>query len=842
MRRSRGIALLAFLAALVVVGLAFFIGNLTPQAIEARRAQNTDEALARAREALIGYALRFREHQTAQGQPNWVYGFLPLPDLGHNPSNWTDRNNNPSCQAEGCDAANFAGNALNATVIGRLPWRALGIEPLRDGSGECLWYAVAGSHQRIMPGTPMNWDTLSHLDVVVANGGAALAAALASAHERPVAVIFAAGPPLSGQNRSTDATYDVTQCGGNYDARNYLDPHTATALGGVTNYLAGTNNASAVTDPNAPKPLSLQGRVFASGGNFLPNACTGGDCDLVANDVGLSLTGDALFGAIRKNANFRTDINSMLDRMTFCLQDQIAAGGAFAPVPITGFAPADKSAGRIPGDACYADGVAPQGYFSHYRDLVFVAKPNTGNFTVNGDPNCAGLLLFAGQRGPGQARINTGDRDTLSNYLEGDNSPDYNNIHDNFGNGTNFTGPTQFNSVRASKANPQDVARCVSGGIWSAIPDCQLPEQDIVRCIPAGATFTTVTSPALEALGFGQLVAYDPGTRTLTLGRENVTTTFGAEGSALYGCAWVSQTRTLGGGVRVYFTFQFKRVGTTVGLNGFVFALADATRNTLASCGAAGSHLGYSGVNPVSPKIDYPKIGIEFDQSRNTGFSETDINVANPGRNDPDGTVTYGYNSHVAILYWGHAAANLTDNVTLPDYDDNVHGFPTAASLAGVPRPPRNPDAAPGLDFKNLRGQAALAGDSFLYHVRVEVTPTARNVDAADARLSNTVMQTEAWIQASPGSDQLAALKDTTRPMSLLYPTYLSTLKDTATLYDVSGNACDVGNPCPSGQACGPDGFCYRPAMHTVQLGFTGSQRTTDQQVNITDFFATWLP
>jgi hypothetical protein len=40
-------------------------------------------------------------------------------------------------------------------------------------------------------------DTLSHLDVVVASGTAAMISAIASAHDRPIAVIFSAGARLS---------------------------------------------------------------------------------------------------------------------------------------------------------------------------------------------------------------------------------------------------------------------------------------------------------------------------------------------------------------------------------------------------------------------------------------------------------------------------------------------------------------------------------------------------------------------------------------------------------------------------------------------------------------------
>ena len=139
---ERGAALLVFMLLMVMGGLFYIFSGLPSDSTAARRTQQTQETLALAREALVGHALRYREQQTAQGQPGRMYGYLPLPDLG------STRNNNPGCLPEGCEAANFAGNALGSTVIGRLPWRTLGIEPLRDSSGECLWYAVSGSHQR----------------------------------------------------------------------------------------------------------------------------------------------------------------------------------------------------------------------------------------------------------------------------------------------------------------------------------------------------------------------------------------------------------------------------------------------------------------------------------------------------------------------------------------------------------------------------------------------------------------------------------------------------------------------------------------------------------------------
>ncbi len=807
LRRAQGAALLIFLILLVVGGFAYLFSGIPADGAEKRRVQQSQEALERAREALIGYALQYREQQIATGTTDAMYGYLPMPDVG---TSRFHASQTPACNTEGC-AMSFVNGAFPAetdTVIGRFPWRTLGLEPLRDGYGECLWYIVSANHKNLGISTTvrMNWDTLSHLDVVVANNGAALVSALAGAHDRPVAVIFSPGPALDGQDRSDSATDSVARCGGNYNAANYLDPFIATALGGTTNYLGSTNNASGTTDPDTPKQLSTQGRIFAATGNLLPNACEGAGCTLAANDSGLALGGDQLFGAIRKSAYFRTDINALLDRMVSCLRDQ---------PPAIGFA------GRIPDSTCYDASQAPRGYYDHYKEMVFLARPSVA-FTANGSGSCAAALIFSGQRGAGQLRATAAQKNDFANYLEGTNFTNFSAA------GTAFSGPELLDRVPA-----------------------QAPEQDIVRCVPATPAIATVTSPTL---GANQLAAYDTATRTLTLGRQDIVTGMGYNANALFGCGWFSDVRAIGNGLRSYFNFQFMDVGGSVGFNGFVFALVDGLRNNLNVCGGGSSHLGYSGDNTVTPKILYPKIGIEFDQSRQNVYSESVDLSSNPGRKDPCGTACGGeYNSHAAIVYWGHEIPNpVPDGVNRPNDDDNVHGYPTVGSIVGTRQPPRShldPATESGIKFVNLRGQASMSNNSFLYHVRVELTP-ARTTNA-DASLSKTAMDVQVWIYNNSGlsAARKDALKDTTRPMSLYMltdPTLTPTLTQTADLFDVQeANACTFGaspDGCPAGQACGSDNMCYRPALEKIQLGFTGSQRTSDQQVDIKDLFTTWLP
>ena len=102
-------------------------------------------------------------------------------------------------------------------------------------------------------------------------------------------------------------------------------------------------------------------------------------------------------------------------------------------------------------------------------------------------------------------------------------------------------------------------------------------------------------------------------------------------------------------------------------------------------------------------------------------------------------------------------------------------------------------------------------------------------------------MRTEVWIERDSSADAplLAAMRNPTRPMSQLYPGYAAKLSDSALVYDAPGGTCAGG--CPAGQECGSDNLCYRPSLKSVRLGFTGSQRTQDQQVDIGNFFASWL-
>ena len=148
--KQHGAVLMVMLVILVVGASALLLSSLNSTAIRVERDQNTSEALVQAKNALIGYAITYGDNNT-----NQLFGYLPLPDLG---------DSRTLLSKEGDAAGSFTGNTKNLTVIGRFPWRKLGLPPLRDGQGECLWYAVSGSFQNINKADVLNWDSLGHFE------------------------------------------------------------------------------------------------------------------------------------------------------------------------------------------------------------------------------------------------------------------------------------------------------------------------------------------------------------------------------------------------------------------------------------------------------------------------------------------------------------------------------------------------------------------------------------------------------------------------------------------------------------------------------------------------------
>jgi len=186
---QRGQAALIILL-IVVIGistLVFAVAGPAKQAIARDRA--TAAALAQAKDALIGYAASYPTRP----------GVLPCPDTDNDGS------------------ADSPCGALGVTAVGRLPWKTLGLTDLRDGHGECLWYAVSANFKNSGVSAPatLNSDSAGTLVVIDTTGSPVY-----SGTDAALALVFAPGSALPGQDRASGA---ASVCGGNTTIANYLE-------------------------------------------------------------------------------------------------------------------------------------------------------------------------------------------------------------------------------------------------------------------------------------------------------------------------------------------------------------------------------------------------------------------------------------------------------------------------------------------------------------------------------------------------------------------------------------------------------------------------------------------
>lgn len=388
--KEQGLALLMLVFLLAFTVVIYTINAIDTNSINQKRNQKTSEALAEAKAALLGEVVRVEEAELGAKITEAIY--LPNPDIAGG-------------LGEGIEAGNLGGQ--NRVVLGKLPWRDLDFHAIKDGWGECLWYVVSGSYKRNPPTDSIyNWDRQGQIDIIDANA--------TYVANNIVALIVAPGAILEGQNRTLgDAGY--LQCGGNYDARNYLDTfNNVDAIIGNVNYFPGS------TDNRAASNTNDKTFVLASNNNY--------------NDKFIIITVDDIFNLLVKRSDFITEMNSQIDG---AVSDINAAG--LVATGSKGTSGIDCSASSNPT------------FCQNWKEMFLLANVNTG-VTVNGLP-CNKVLIFGGKRTATQARITNDDKSKPENYLEGDNLDAFNKVT-----GINFVGPEIFDGNNPSA----DVVRCVS--------------------------------------------------------------------------------------------------------------------------------------------------------------------------------------------------------------------------------------------------------------------------------------------------------------------------------------------------------------------------------------------
>lgn len=404
-----GMVLIAVLLTIVLGGVGLMLASGAPTTQARIRAQaRSTAALAQARTALLGYAISYAEQHPGQG-----YGYLPCPDTA----------NTGSAPIGACHARDHG-------ALARFPYRTLGLPDLRDGWGDCLWFAVAGSVKNNPKAMVLNWDSPGQFEILDSAGHH-----LVSLAERAIAVLIAPGPPRSSQTRLAT---DTRRCPGSdsaaADLPAFLDPP-------YPDNIAGTQ-------------IFIQGLADGTGNN----------------DLMTWITIDEVFDGLRRRSDFSIFINGILDRASTVF-------GTWSTDPTLLLAQAtqidgNRLSGHLP-DAAKL-GIAPPFADLHdnwHDQMLFVACADgsaclTADLTdsaqnpLNAAPeSCRALLLFGGERirtgSDTQSRTTAAERADPAQYLEGANRSSIAT-----GSGS-FDGHRQFSVPVPSRPATADILKCI---------------------------------------------------------------------------------------------------------------------------------------------------------------------------------------------------------------------------------------------------------------------------------------------------------------------------------------------------------------------------------------------
>ena len=590
---QRGFAIMVLLALLAVGILYAVISLLDPDQYKAGRAGNTDDALAQAKAALIGYAATYRDtHPDVNGNLAQVFGYLPCPDV------------------DGDGQAELTCDTAGKTVVGLLPYQTLGLPELRDSSGNCLWYAVSGSHKNNPKTAPLNWDTQGLIQVQDANAppnGPNVLAKPDDANGGVVAIIFAAGPPLPGQNRTPNASHACNANPAEYAA--YLDgipnspnPNTAytfpSAVNTVIKIAQGTPDIAGATNNDrlvwiTPKEIFDEVIKRADISNGLSDSPVGQInklADLTRAAVELLIQNDL--------TNNRTQTN--------------CANGNLSSLPnnCSSYGAAQPNFGKFVGDLSALTSLSDPtqtypNYLTNWSNQfrqVICSSLSTPCLTING-VQCRGALLFGGRATNNQPRPNSQQVPSTANlncYFEStsagaaplcpSSTPGGLDILNSAA--TSFIGSSAY--AKASPTTPisTDFATCLFPGTF-------LSFAQNIGAFAGGVVNSTGGSPVASVSAPSQ---------SATLGSSSP-----AAGS---GCIWYPSAIPLNSMMRVYFRFQ-KVIASG---DGFTVAIADASTNNPLNtspnpimCGAAnGKSLGYAGAPPTGQANSIPIASVEW--------------------------------------------------------------------------------------------------------------------------------------------------------------------------------------------------------------------------------------
>jgi hypothetical protein len=212
--RERGAALLALLAVIMLGASWFLVSRLNADSnlLTAVNRQRNAEVLNKAKRALIGYVAA----QAAVQYENRP-GALPCPEA---PADFNDP------LANGSDGT--VSYPCTLPIVGRFPWRTLGLDKLVDAAGEPLWYAIASGWAGASTVINSNCAYYNAAGLACQSGRLSVDG-VAVASSDVIAVIIAPGPAITVSTSTNCTAWAQTRpTTAPPDWRNYLECENAT--------------------------------------------------------------------------------------------------------------------------------------------------------------------------------------------------------------------------------------------------------------------------------------------------------------------------------------------------------------------------------------------------------------------------------------------------------------------------------------------------------------------------------------------------------------------------------------------------------------------------------------
>jgi hypothetical protein len=585
--RQGGFALVLMLVLLIAGSLYALVSHLEKSELRASEGAATAAALTKARDALLGYAATYRESHAGEG-----FGPFPCPD--------THDGSNPGLIGTADGSCGSAG----VMAIGLLPYKTLGLSDLRDSSGECLWYAVAGNFKNNPKTDPLNWDTQGDITIKDASGVNTLGA-LNDANGGIAVIVFAPGAALNGQG----------------DGRNALATPCRSNPTQVSHYLEYTSSP------------------FRQG----PGLDTGGAT--VLNDQLIWLSSADVFNRIRSRSDFANYVNAGIKGIRRSLSFSL-------PSPATDPNNGDAAA-LLPETAPATLSIADQRFYQQWRDQFVYRKCGGGPCYSLGGQQCEGVLLFSGEKinaGKGQPRPTT-DR-SFTSYFESNLIAAANALAIADGSSNTMNKVVTLYATDTPAARAQDLALCLS-------PVSQSLDTGVAGRIPVNVYSPSDVGPIVDYNNNPSLA--NPAIR---LGQTGVSDTaygclwfpeplqLGASDAPVY--------------LRAYFQFSVETRGHGFTLT--LADADSSINPTASMCGKGSAYLGYAGDNSSHASINFPKLALEIDTNKDASFGDADASHlalvywgADNGKNDDN---THGSGNNPAASSTAYKAYPIAVGTT----------------------------------------------------------------------------------------------------------------------------------------------------------------------------------